>query len=90
MSNKTVVGRFNVMTFGLIGGFLIGLYMVKDYQIIKYAPPNPENFDKDGNWKESSFIKVRLSDRVAPLEKKVSSVEQSEPQVDTQSTFESK
>lgn len=58
------------MSFGLIGGFLIGLYLVKDYQIIKYSPPNPENFDENGNWKESSFIKVRLSDKVAPLEKK--------------------
>lgn len=70
MSQKTVGGRFNVMSFGLIGGFLIGLYLVKDYQIIKYSPPNPENFDENGNWKESSFIKVRLSDKVAPLEKK--------------------
>lgn len=60
------------MSFGLIGGFLIGLYLVKDYQIIKYSPPNPENFDENGNWKESSFIKVRLSDKVAPLEKKTS------------------
>lgn len=70
MSKKSVNGRFNALTIGLVGGFLIGLYMIQDYQIIKYAPPNPDNFDKDGNWKESSFIKVRLRD-VAPLEKKV-------------------
>lgn len=70
MSQKSVGGRFNVMTFGLVAGFLYGLYMIKDYQLVKYSPPNPENFDKDGNWKESSFIKVRISDRVAPLEKK--------------------
>ena len=71
MSKKTVGGRFNVMSFGLIAGFCVGLYLVKDYQIVKYAPPNPENFDEEGNWKEGSFIKVRLSDHVAPLEKKV-------------------
>ncbi|TID30943.1 hypothetical protein CANINC_000465 [Pichia inconspicua] len=69
MSHKTVNGRFNAMTLGLVGGFLIGLYLVKDYQIVKYGPPNPENFDENGNWKEGSFIKVRLKD-VAPLEKK--------------------
>lgn len=74
MSKKTVGGRFNVMSFGLIAGFCIGLYLVKDYQIVKYSPPNPENFDENGNWKEGSFIKVRLSDRVAPLEKKESTV----------------
>lgn len=77
MSQKSVGGRFNVMTFGLVAGFLVGLYMVKDYQIVKYSPPNPENFDENGNWKESSFIKVRLSDRVAPLEKKPSAEEKS-------------
>lgn len=70
MSHKSVTGRFNVMSGGLVVGFLIGLYMIKDYQIVKYEPPNPENFDKEGNWKESSFIKIRYSDRVAPLEKK--------------------
>jgi hypothetical protein len=75
MSQKSVGGRFNVMSAGLVLGFIFGVYLVKDYQLIKYSPPNPENFDEDGNWKEKSFIKVRLSDRVAPLEKKVPSDE---------------
>ncbi|GMM28921.1 hypothetical protein DAMA08_016370 [Martiniozyma asiatica (nom. inval.)] len=69
-THKTTIGRFNVLTFGLITGFVLGLYMIKDYELIKYEPPNPENFDKEGNWKESSFIKVRLGDGVAPLTKK--------------------
>ncbi|KGK35076.1 hypothetical protein JL09_g5774 [Pichia kudriavzevii] len=47
-----------------------GLYLVKDYQLVKYSPPNPENFDENGNWKEKSFIKVRFNEGVAPLEKK--------------------
>lgn len=69
MSQKTVGGRFNVMTFGLVTGFLVGLYLIKDYKLVKYSPPNPENFDENGNWKEKSFIKVRLRD-VQPLERK--------------------
>lgn len=76
MSHKTVGGRFNVMTFGLLGGFLIGLYMIKDYKLVKYSPPNPDNFDENGNWKEKSFIKIRLTD-VAPLEKKEQSDQES-------------
>ncbi|OUT24362.1 hypothetical protein CAS74_000750 [Pichia kudriavzevii] len=62
MSHKSVSGRFNVMSFGLVVGFMIGLYL--------YSPPNPENFDENGNWKEKSFIKVRFNEGVAPLEKK--------------------
>lgn len=70
MSQKSVGGRFNVMSLGLVLGFIAGIYMVKDYQLIKYSPPNPENFDENGNWKEGSFIKVRFGEGVAPLEKK--------------------
>lgn len=68
-THKSVAGRFNVMTFGLILGFGLGVYLIRDYQLIKYDPPNPANFDEQGNWKEKSFIKVTLRD-VAPLEKK--------------------
>ncbi|GMM48314.1 hypothetical protein DAPK24_049120 [Pichia kluyveri] len=70
MSKKSVGGRFNVLSIGLVSGFLIGLYMIKDYELVKYSPPNPENFDEDGNWKEKSFIKVRVANGVAPLQKK--------------------
>lgn len=74
MSQKSVGGRFNVMTAGLVVGFVVGLYMVKDYQIVKYSPPNPDNFDENGNWKEKSFIKIRFNEGVAPLEKKPTKV----------------
>ncbi len=69
-SHKTVGARFNILAFGLVAGFAVGLYMLKDYQLIKKSPPNPENFDENGNWKPKSFIKVRMSDTVAPLELK--------------------
>lgn len=69
-SHKTAGARFNILAFGLIGGFAVGLYMLKDYQLIKKSPPNPENFDENGNWKPKSFIKVRVSDSIAPIELK--------------------
>lgn len=78
-SHKSVAGRFNVMTFGLIAGFCLGVYLIRDYQLIKYDPPNPANFDENGNWKEKSFIKVTLRD-VAPLTKKSDEKDQSEKQ----------
>lgn len=68
-SHKTTIGRFNVMTAGLVLGFALGIFLIRDYQLVKYEPPNPDNFDENGNWKEKSFIKVRLRD-VQPLSKK--------------------
>lgn len=75
-THKTVGGRFNILLVGLVVGFSTGIYLLKDYQLIKYSPPNPENFDKDGNWKPKSFIKVRMSDHVAPLELKPEAMEE--------------
>ncbi|VEU19861.1 DEKNAAC100298 [Brettanomyces naardenensis] len=69
-THKTVGGRFNVIAIGLVAGFSVGIYLLKDYQLIKVSPPNPENFDEEGNWKHNSFIKVTVSDHVAPLDLK--------------------
>ncbi|GMG42116.1 unnamed protein product [Ambrosiozyma monospora] len=66
--HKTVGGRFNVMTLGLLMGFGVGMYFLKDYQIIKRTPPSPENFDENGNWKHKSFLKVKFTDHVQELE----------------------
>ncbi|OWB57282.1 hypothetical protein B5S28_g3218 [[Candida] boidinii] len=70
MAKPTAAGRFAVISIGLLTGFSYGLYILKDYQIIKYDPPSPENFDKDGNWKEKTWFRLRFTDRVQPLELK--------------------
>lgn len=74
-SHKTIGGRFNVVTAGLVLGFCWGIYLLRDYQIIKYSPPNPDNFDENGNWKHKSFINVRYGEGVAPLELKPEALE---------------
>ncbi|KAH3667645.1 hypothetical protein OGATHE_003168 [Ogataea polymorpha] len=70
MVQKTVNGRFNVVVIGVLGGFLMSFYVLKEYQLIKYTPPSPENFDENGNWKHPSFFRIRFSDRIEPLQPK--------------------